>query len=854
MPPPQPAKNERQRPPDPKTLEPSEESLGIRVVAFFMAVLCICVGVAFVNTDPYLALLYIIFAIGGSVLSFSYRHYKNNWQSKVVVAGIILVGINCWRELGASLEMGELSIYTPIVHFVAGTFVVQTFELRTRSDINMSQVVGLILLCIVAPIAKSILFGACILLYITLAAILFYYDSISRTAQGFIVKPIKEVRLEPTHLVKPRHIHGTPSFAIASLPLAAAILFFLLPRADGLIDSTTAYLRSLGSHNNEMVQMPPLSQDKKMTDWKPRDKKGSKSKNVLAKGKPVKPGAHDDDIRTSGGQKTGKPGKQDEPRRGKQEIDKEGKLKDEGERLPPDSKMPRSKESRGAKEQRSGEEGEAGPEEASGRGKKGQSSGGVNKSRATTSKEDLIAYDDGMSVQQELNGANELLIKVKSNRTAYLRMYSFDSFDGFFWKAADEDANIVEKPQRGDIKVSEEPSLQLPSNFPAVELVQDYSIEHDLSRNVPVAWVPKALSPNLNAVSVDDYGSIRLKDGDLKKGDQFKVVSSFPVYNIPAMEQEQLLTPGDEEQLRSRMSPYLQMPDLISEQVEQLAEKVTSPLPPNWFTRAEALTQYLRTHYRYSVPKHDRENPVEDFLFKDKSGDCKDFATALAMLTRSVGIPSRVVCGYAPGDFNAVSGCREIRSKHRHVWSEIYVPKYGWVPFDAQPNGYLPDKPREKSYDMVALQESMQGADLKRSESEAAGGQVHKRKVITPMDLIVWFVDAVAIGAIAYFVWQAIRNALAKRRDESARAHPAKKFLKKVETALKKWKVEKRPADTGTELGARVRNTVNDRRRLPFRIALKCRVWSRSSWTITTQLIMETRIASINSISFRTRL
>jgi hypothetical protein len=546
-----------------------------------------------------------------------------------------------------------------------------------------------------------------------------------------------------------------------------------------------------------MVQMPPLPQDQKLSKWKPREKKTRE--NVVGRGKPAKAGAHDGDTRTSGGQKNGKGGTTNTSAAKPPNKDKDDAT--DKQKSASHSGTPGAKESANG-----GSAPEAGKKPSPGHDAKGKAT--------TTAREDLITYDDQMSVQQELNNSNELLIKIKSTRTSFLRMYVFDTFDGFNWKASDQEANTVDKPPRGDIQVSAEPSLQLPSNFPAVELVQDYSVEHNLSRNIPVAWVPKGLSPNLNKVTVDNYGAIRLPDGDLKKGMQFKVVSSFPIYNLPSMRSDQPLTEGDEEQLRSRMPQYLQLPDDVPDQAEQIAEQITNNLSANWFTRTEALKEYLQKHYTYSIPKVDSENPLEDFLVTKKSGDCKDFATALAVLTRSVGIPSRVIAGFAPGDFNAMSGAREVRAKHRHVWTEIYIPKYGWVPFDATPQGYLPDKPREKSYDIVALQESMQGtaADSMRSGAEQA--RPHKRHIVTTLDIITWIVDALAIGATGYFVFRAIRNALRKRREENQRAHPARKFLKRVETALKKWKIEKQPSDTSTELGARVRGVVADRRRL----------------------------------------
>ncbi len=789
----------------PAKYDPPEDSVGIRTVAFLMAILCICVGVAFVKTEIYLSMLYVVFALGGSFLSYAYRANKNNWQSHVVIAGIFLVAVNCWRELNNGLELGDLSLYTPIVHFVAGTFVVQTFELRTRSDINTSQLIGLILLCIVAPIAKSLMFGGCTLVYITLGALLLYYDCLSRTAQSWTVKTLEPFKLEPTRLVKAEYVHSSPGLLIAALPLASIALFFLMPRADGLIDSTLAYVRSFGEHNDGLVQMPPASRDGKFTQWQPRH--SNKTEKILSRGKPAKPGAHDDAAKAP---RSARPGR-NEANQSMQSTAERADKPDDSEKLPADGNHANSGKNIAGKK--------GGPNSAQSGTSRGINEndaslkGHGTKGKATsTAKEDTIVYDDEMSIQQELNNSDDLLIKIKSNRSAYLRMYVLDTFDGYSWKASDTEVDNREKEARGDIRVSDEPSLQLPSDFPAVDLVQDYSIEHDLSRNVPVAWIPKAVSPNLEKISVDSYGAIRLQEGDLKKGMQFKVVSSFPVYNLQAMRADLPLTQGDEEQFRARLAQYLQMPDDASDQVEQMANQLTSQLPANWFRRTEAIAHYLQKNYSYSTEKIDSENPNDDFLFKRRSGDCKNFATALALLTRSVGIPSRVIAGFAPGELNAMSGFREVRSKHRHVWTEVYLPKYGWVPFDSTPQGCMPDKVPERSYDIVGFQESMQQKGTAQSQAEAAPAK--KPHIITSLDIFTVVVNILAVAAIGFFVVRAIGKAMSKRRDEQLRAHPARKLLKQVQKDLRKWKIEKQPADTGTELSARVRDAVADRRRL----------------------------------------
>jgi hypothetical protein len=76
---------------------------------------------------------------------------------------------------------------------------------------------------------------------------------------------------------------------------------------------------------------------------------------------------------------------------------------------------------------------------------------------------------------------------------------------------------------------------------------------------------------------------------------------------------------------------------------------------------------------------------VDTFLFEDREGVCEQYATALAVMARSLDIPARLAAGYGAGDYNAITGYYEVRLSHAHSWVEVYFPEYGWVPFDPTP-------------------------------------------------------------------------------------------------------------------------------------------------------------------------
>jgi hypothetical protein len=78
------------------------------------------------------------------------------------------------------------------------------------------------------------------------------------------------------------------------------------------------------------------------------------------------------------------------------------------------------------------------------------------------------------------------------------------------------------------------------------------------------------------------------------------------------------------------------------------------------------------------------EDAVDFFLFDDeKVGFCEQFASATVMMLRAVGIPARMVAGYAVGTRNPFTGYYEIQNSDAHTWVEAWFPhNYGWYEFD----------------------------------------------------------------------------------------------------------------------------------------------------------------------------
>lgn len=98
-------------------------------------------------------------------------------------------------------------------------------------------------------------------------------------------------------------------------------------------------------------------------------------------------------------------------------------------------------------------------------------------------------------------------------------------------------------------------------------------------------------------------------------------------------------------------------------------------------------------HFTYSLDAPDgdgRDNltVIDDFLDPERghAGYCAHYASALAVLGRALGVPTRLVLGYNKGSAPADSSGRyEVAARQLHSWVEAYIDGVGWMPFDVTP-------------------------------------------------------------------------------------------------------------------------------------------------------------------------
>src|SRR4029079_6296695 len=107
------------------------------------------------------------------------------------------------------------------------------------------------------------------------------------------------------------------------------------------------------------------------------------------------------------------------------------------------------------------------------------------------------------------------------------------------------------------------------------------------------------------------------------------------------------------------------------------------------YEKAAEIEGYLRSNFAYTLqlPSTTPADPIASFLFERRQGHCEYFASAMAVMLRTLGIPSRVVNGFSGGEYNDVSSQYLIRASEAHSWVEAYIPGEGWMEFDPTPSG-----------------------------------------------------------------------------------------------------------------------------------------------------------------------
>jgi protein-glutamine gamma-glutamyltransferase len=195
-----------------------------------------------------------------------------------------------------------------------------------------------------------------------------------------------------------------------------------------------------------------------------------------------------------------------------------------------------------------------------------------------------------------------------------------------------------------------------------------------------LAPTARSLQGNYRLISADDGGAVYDMDAE-------HTVGSYEATTVLFNPKPAELRQASSDYPREVQSSYLQVPPL-DVRIPRLAETITAGMSNN-YDKAAAIEFYLRNHFAYTLqlPRVLPSDPLANFLFERKQGHCEYFASSMAVMLRSLGIPARVVNGFRTGEFNDLTSQYVVRASSAHSWVEVYFPGYGWVEFDPTPAG-----------------------------------------------------------------------------------------------------------------------------------------------------------------------
>ncbi len=400
--------------------------------------------------------------------------------------------------------------------------------------------------------------------------------------------------------------------------------------------------------------------------------------------------------------------------------------------------------------------------------------------------------------------------------TLRLRGTAFDTYDGHAWARTPRELPHPPKAAAdlGDIY----------SIFRGPDVTRDRTISFDLEPiDPPVVFLP----PRAVAVRAKAPAQILLGEPlAIQPGpeDELRYTGSDARglrYDVYLASDSEILDPGLSPVERARHLALPLLPDRIAELAHQWTDHLASPQ-----AKAAAIEEHLRHEFIYDLhsASQGKAQPVDHFLFESKRGHCEFFSTAMAIMLRMVGIPSRNVTGFVGGTWNRFGRYYAVREGDAHSWVEAYIDdpgRGGWRTFDpTPPSGAQPLEPPGGAYyylrDFVeALSQRWNtyvvGYDLRKQVRlfDEVTRRYHRLRAQTgmdhgPLDKLTRAPMLAAVLlcglALAYAAWKQSRRKVKAPHDQSPQrpldpaGETAATLYRSLETALQLHGISRPPA------------------------------------------------------------
>jgi transglutaminase-like putative cysteine protease len=296
--------------------------------------------------------------------------------------------------------------------------------------------------------------------------------------------------------------------------------------------------------------------------------------------------------------------------------------------------------------------------------------------RQRTGSDTGVALNPFVSLRTRLTAQENVpMFRARTTQSERWRLMVLDRFDGTrFVPSSEIRGNLVEfaGPAPGEV----DPDLRM------TQVTQEVEIQELDTFWLPAAPVPVRVEAGRPVLANQSFASLTINQR-LRRGFGYTVVSQ-----VPEIEAANLDGPVDYRDY-PELRPFTETGSLDGEVRERARAVVDAKRAVTPFEQALAIQDYLRSdEFRYSlnVPalSDGRGNQLRRFLTEVREGYCEQFAIAMAIMAREVGIPSRVAVGFTAGEI-VDQTVTQVTTHDAHAWPELWFPEAGWVPFEPTP-------------------------------------------------------------------------------------------------------------------------------------------------------------------------
>jgi transglutaminase-like putative cysteine protease len=282
----------------------------------------------------------------------------------------------------------------------------------------------------------------------------------------------------------------------------------------------------------------------------------------------------------------------------------------------------------------------------------------------------------------------EVVLRVRADRPTFWVAETFNEWTGQSWEEAAPPKDIPEWREISTGSPFTVPSPVGEASQGAPDFQTFYLNEAGPNLVFHAADATEVWFP-ARRMFVGPYGTIR-SGTSMGPGSIYTVLSNVDTATPAELEAAgtssvlpgETLSPAIRAQSLQLPRPYRRAADL--------AARVTAHAP-TVYAKVVALEDWIGAHTKYTTdipPLAPGQDTVNEFLFGNRRGYCEQISTALAVMLRTLGIPTREATGYVPGPYDPITDLYEVQADDAHAWVQVWFPGYGWQSFD--PTAYVP--------------------------------------------------------------------------------------------------------------------------------------------------------------------